>query len=252
MCFITLGRMDTAALDKLLQHTLAGRLPTADRKALAEWADGHPADADRAVARARAFALAHSSAPADATHVVEWLEEVVRVLTRHATDTSSEKASAFFSPGKACIHEVLRQFDLARQSCDVCVFTITDDRITNAIIQASGRGITVRVITDDEKSHDLGSDIDKLQMCGIPCKMDVGNMAHMHHKFALFDRRRLMTGSFNWTRSASEQNEESLLVTPDAVLVNLFADRFDYLWARMRDASSPSPWPPATEPPEGM
>ena len=41
----------------------------------------------------------------------------------------------------------------------------------------------------------------------------------MHHKFALFDGRRLMTGSFNWTRSASEQNEENLIVTADPVLV---------------------------------
>jgi mitochondrial cardiolipin hydrolase len=72
-----------------------------------------------------------------------------------------------------------------------------------------------------------------LQMCGIPCKMDVGNAAHMHHKFAVFDGRRLMTGSFNWTCSASEQNEENLLVTPDPVLVGLFGARFEYLWGRM-------------------
>jgi phosphatidylserine/phosphatidylglycerophosphate/cardiolipin synthase-like enzyme len=89
------------------------------------------------------------------------------------------------------------------------------------------------VITDDEKSHDLGSDIDKLQMVGIPCKMDSGNAAHMHHKFALFDGLRLMTGSFNWTRSASEQNEENLIVTPDPVLVNAFSNRFEQLWAKL-------------------
>jgi mitochondrial cardiolipin hydrolase len=245
--------VDTAALDELLRQTLAGRLPTADRKALADWADHHPGDADRAVARARAFALVHSSVPTEATHVIDWLEEVVRVLARTGTDLSTgEKANAFFSPGKTCIQEVLRQFELARQWCDICVFTITDDRITDAIIRASSRGVAVRVITDDEKSHDLGSDIDKLQMCGIPCKMDVGNVAHMHHKFALFDRRRLMTGSFNWTRSASEQNEESLLVTPDPDLVSLFAERFEYLWGRMKEAIVPSPWSAAIEPREGM
>jgi mitochondrial cardiolipin hydrolase len=244
--------VDTAALDELLRQTLAGRLPTADRKALADWADRHASEADRAVARGRAFAIARSSVPAEASHVVEWLEEVVRAFARTTTEShAGEKANAFFSPGKACIQEVLRQIDLARQSCDVCVFTITDDRITDAIIRASGRGVAVRIITDDEKSHDLGSDIDKLQLCGIPCKMDVGNVAHMHHKFALFDGRRLMTGSFNWTRSASEQNEESLLVTPDPVLVSLFAARFEYLWGRMKEAVVPSPWDPVIEPREG-
>ena len=142
---------------------------------------------------------------------------------------------------------MLRQFDLAKQTCDVCVFTITDDRITDAIIRAHARGVNVRVITDDEKSHDLGSDMDKLRASGIPCKMDMGNVAHMHHKFALFDGRRLMTGSFNWTRSASEQNEENLIVTPDPVLVSLFAGRFEYLWGRMKETAVPSPWAPTTD-----
>jgi phosphatidylserine/phosphatidylglycerophosphate/cardiolipin synthase-like enzyme len=114
------------------------------------------------------------------------------------------------------------------------VFTIADDRITDAIIRANSRGVEVRVITDDEKSHDLGSDIDKLQMLGIPCKMDVGNAAHMHNKFALFDGQRLMNGSFNWTR-ASEQNEENLIVTADPISVKAFSERFELLWAKLKD-----------------
>ena len=149
-------------------------------------------------------------------------------------DFTDDRAAAFFSPGQTCIREVLRQFDLARQTCDICVFTITDDRITNAILNAHARGLAVRIITDDYKSHDLGSEIDRLRAAGIPCKMDVGNAAHMHHKFAVFDRKRLMTGSFNWTRSASEQNEENLIVTPDPALVEAFLARFEWLWGRMR------------------
>jgi phosphatidylserine/phosphatidylglycerophosphate/cardiolipin synthase-like enzyme len=63
--------------------------------------------------------------------------------------------------------------------------------------------------------------------------MDIGQPAHMHHKFALFDGKRLMSGSFNWTRSASEQNEENLIVTPDQTLVAAFSARFEMLWRRM-------------------
>jgi cardiolipin hydrolase len=241
--------MDTTELDELLRQTLSTpQLESAEKKSLIDWAGRHPSDGDRAVARSRAFALAKSAASGETVRLVDWLEELVRVFNRvTAEPITAEKANAFFSPGKTCIHEVLRQFDLAKESCDVCVFTITDDRITDAILRAHARGVNVRVITDDEKSHDLGSDVDKLQLCGIPCKMDVGNVAHMHHKFALFDGRRLMTGSFNWTRSASEQNEESLLVTPDPVLVSLFAGRFEYLWERMKETAIASPWAPTTD-----
>jgi mitochondrial cardiolipin hydrolase len=227
--------MNPAELDQLLRHCLADRhIQAAERTALAEWAARHAQESDRAVARSRAFTLARSAAPPGAGPVLDWLEDVVKVFARPATSGGpAETAGAYFSPGTTCIQEVLRQFDRARQSCDVCVFTITDDRISEAILRAYARGVKMRIITDDEKSHDLGSDVDRLRAAGIPCKMDVGNVAHMHHKFALFDGKRLMTGSFNWTRSASEQNEENLIITPDPVLVAAFQARFDDLWARM-------------------
>lgn len=142
-------------------------------------------------------------------------------------------SQAFFSPGTDCVNEILRQFHQARRTVDVCVFTITDDRITRAIIAAHERGVTVRVLTDDEKSHDLGSDIRRLVDAGIPCKIDAGNVAHMHHKYAIFDGKLLLNGSFNWTRSASENNEENLIVTTDATLLKAFAERFEYLWERL-------------------
>ncbi|HJZ89372.1 MAG TPA: phospholipase D-like domain-containing protein [Gemmataceae bacterium] len=230
--------MNTADLDHLLEQSLADRhVQAAEKAALADWAARHARDeADRAVARSRAFAVARSAIQGEALQVVDWLEEVVKVFARPvAAPVTLEAAAAFFSPGSTCIQEVLRQFNSARQTCDVCVFTITDDRITDAILRANARGLKLRVVTDDERCHDLGSDIDRLKAAGIPCKMDVGNVAHMHHKFALFDGKRLMTGSFNWTRSASEQNEESRLTTADPALVAAFAERFERLWARMRD-----------------
>jgi mitochondrial cardiolipin hydrolase len=230
--------MDTADLDRLLQRSLAdGSFQTAEREALADWIAKHaPDEGSRALARSRAFAFVKSASTAEAGRSIDWLEDAIKVMAHPAAPPfASEHGSAFFSPGLTCIHEVLRQFDLARQRCDVCVFTITDDRITDAIIRAHARGVQVRIITDDEKSHDLGSDIDQLQMVGIPCKMDVGNAAHMHHKFALFDGHRLMTGSFNWTRSASEQNEENLIVTADPNLVGAFTSRFESLWGRTKE-----------------
>lgn len=234
-----ISHMDTAELDSLLQRSLAdGWLQTRERKALIDWMAQHaPDERSRALARSRAFTLAKSQVVGNAGETIDWLEDVIKVMTIPVAVAlvSEEHGSAFFSPGMTCIHEVLHQFDLAQKTADVCVFTITDDRITDAIIRAHARGVQVRIITDDEKARDAGSDIDQLQMVGIPCKMDVGNPAHMHHKFALFDGRRLMTGSFNWTRSASEQNEENLIVTTDPSLVDAFTGRFQLLWARTQE-----------------
>ncbi|HEX3150480.1 MAG TPA: phospholipase D-like domain-containing protein [Gemmataceae bacterium] len=228
--------MNPTDLDQLLKQTLADhRIQAGEKQALIDWmAHNAPDDANRSLARSRAFALAKSELAGEAMHVLEWLEETIRVFSRPIGDSSAapEASRAFFSPGATCVQEVIREFHLARKSSDVCVFTITDDRITDAILAAHTRGVKVRIITDDDKSHDLGSDIDRLRAAGIPCKMDEGNAAHMHHKFALFDGHWLLNGSFNWTRSASEQNEENLIVTADPVLVAAFTEHFEWLWLR--------------------
>jgi cardiolipin hydrolase len=228
--------MTASQLDELLQKTWADRrLQTAERKVLSDWVGLNiDSDEDRALARSRAFALAHAEMASDPDGILDWLEEVVKVLSRPVERVApTTQAKAFFSPGTMCVQEILRQINQVRSHCDICVFTITDDRITDALTRAHIRGVALRIITDDNKAHDLGSDIDKLVAVGIPCKIDRGVEAHMHHKFALFEGSLLLTGSFNWTRSASEFNEENLIVTPDPDLVTPFVKRFDYLWQKL-------------------
>ena len=77
-------------------------------------------------------------------------------------------------------------------------------------------------------SLDLGSDVMRLSDAGIEVRFDV-DPNHMHHKFALFDRRLLVTGSYNWTRGAAEGNYENIVVTDDPRLVKQFGKEFDRL-----------------------
>lgn len=57
---------------------------------------------------------------------------------------------------------------------------------------------------------------------------------HMHHKFAVFDRCITLTGSYNWTRSAAEFNEENILVTHDPRIAGRFQEEFNCLWKKLR------------------
>ena len=140
-------------------------------------------------------------------------------------------ASAHFSPGEDCLRKIRELCRQARETVDICVYTISDDRLSEEIVACHRRGVTVRVISDNEKQHDEGSDIQHLIAQGVPLRID-DSPYHMHHKFALFDGRLLLNGSFNWTRSASTSNEENLLVIDHPQLVSSYAREFDELWAR--------------------
>jgi len=160
----------------------------------------------------------------------KWLEHIVKSIdSARASNLSGIKNEVYFSPGCECKNRIVSLINNARNSVDVCVFTISDDGISDALYAAHKRNVSVRIITDNDKANDLGSDVDNLRDKGLPVVKDV-SPNHMHHKFAVVDSRYLINGSFNWTRSASKYNNENITVVGDADLVDKFSKKFDEMW----------------------
>ncbi len=216
-------------IDSMLRQTLDdGRLSRGERDALGQVFDELPPDT-RAMARNRAFDLVRDRLDGEAQGLLTWLERVVKLSVPKAVALPS--ISAAFSPGEDCRNRIATLLRGTRRRLDICVFTITDDFLSKEIVKAHERGVAVRVITDDDKAHDKGNDARALARAGVPVRFDLSE-AHMHHKFALFDGRTLLNGSYNWTRSAFTQNEENVVVGSDERLVAVFQEQFDKMWAQ--------------------
>lgn len=162
----------------------------------------------------------------------KWLEQIVKTIdsVRNKPDYSI-RSEAFFSPGNECKQRIISLIKNAKSTLDVCVFTISDNDISDAILAAHNKDIAVRIVTDNDKSNDAGSDVDYLAGKGVPVVKDQTDK-HMHHKFAIIDKRYLINGSFNWTRSASQYNEENITVLSEPHLVDQFMAEFEKLWKR--------------------
>ncbi|HSH93621.1 MAG TPA: phospholipase D-like domain-containing protein, partial [Roseimicrobium sp.] len=133
-----------------------GQLDKAERDGFRDWVeksapDGHK----RALYQSMAFELAGealSQVSLNQHSVLNWLERIVKILTPLApAGPVSVYAEACFSPGDDCASRIIHAFNQARRSVDVCVFTITDDRISSAMEVAKRRGVKIRLITDNEK-----------------------------------------------------------------------------------------------------
>ncbi len=224
--------MEPDEIEALLRQTLDDRkLSRGEKRALGEVLDDAMlADREVAIVRSRAFHLARELLGTSRDReALEWLEGVVKLLAPRGESSSQGGTHVSFSPGDACLNALRGAIDRTSKTADLCVFTITDDRLAERILEAKKRGVTVRIITDDEKAGDEGSDIARLSDAGIEVRAD-DSTHHMHHKFALFDDRTLATGSYNWTRSAANYNQENLIVTDDVRLVRPFRDAFEDLW----------------------
>lgn len=161
-----------------------------------------------------------------------WLEKSIKALSVYK-DTAPVSSQALFSPGTECKKRIISFCNNAKKSLDICVFTISDNQITDSIISAHTRGVNVRIISDNDKSEDRGSDIDFMQEKGLDIRLDQTDN-HMHHKFAVIDQKILLNGSFNWTRSASERNEENVVSHYDTELIDSFLEKFEDLWLRYK------------------
>ncbi len=235
--------MTDEQIEAWLGETLEDRrLSRPERQALREVAASLKSPAELESIRRRAFDLARSalSDPADLP-IFEWLEDVVKALGAPGPPAGARGvASAHFSPGDDCLKTIVGLLGRSTATVDLCVFTITDDRVAEAIFAAHRRGVAVRVITDDAKADDLGSDVGRIEAEGILLRVDRSPF-HMHHKFAVFDAATLLTGSYNWTRGAAADNEENLVVVDDPRLVGPFRATFETLWGRLGGLAGDGP-----------
>ena len=187
--------------------------------------------------RNRAFAMAAQQMRQQSTFdadTLKWLEHIIKIIDgERAVDRTGVTSEVYFSPGNECKNRIISLLDSARSTVDVCVFTISDNDISGALLAAHERRVGVRVITDNDKANDRGSDVEMLLVKGVAVVKDKTSN-HMHHKFALIDQAYLINGSFNWTRSASKYNNENITVVSTPKTITSFSQKFEEMWHNFR------------------
>ncbi|MBL7863265.1 MAG: DUF1669 domain-containing protein [Cyclobacteriaceae bacterium] len=180
--------------------------------------------------RSKVYELAEGRAtPSNYAFILAWMKNALNALLPTSSQPHSE---AFFSPGDDCRKAIIQAIGGSQRRIDICVFTISDDAITSAILVAHKKGVPIKIITDNDKSEDVGSDIDRLAHEGVAVRVD-RTSNHMHHKFMVVDDSQVITGSYNWTLSAAKFNHENILLTREAGIIKAYVDEFNMLWGKM-------------------
>jgi cardiolipin hydrolase len=220
-------------IENLRQSIADEVLSKAERKSLKSLVSEHALDDHQLnVLRSKIYELANEKVNANNYNfIIDWVKSANSALLIQEPTLLSD---AYFSPGDACRNVIINQINSATRQLNICVFTISDDSITDAIITSHKRGTQIRIITDNDKSLDEGSDIEQIARQGISVKMD-RTPNHMHHKFMVTDAKAILTGSYNWTRSAAKFNHENIVLSKEAGLIKSYLKEFDTLWKVMEN-----------------
>ncbi|CAM5086721.1 unnamed protein product [Natator depressus] len=138
--------------------------------------------------------------------------------------------------GDSPLARLLRRLLSARRSLELCLFAFSSPQLGRAVQLLHRRGVRVRLVTDADYMALSGSQVGRLRQAGIQVRHDQES-GYMHHKFAIVDKKMLITGSLNWTTQAIQNNRENVLIVEDAEYVEPFLAEFERIWEEYNPAN---------------
>lgn len=135
-----------------------------------------------------------------------------------------------FSPEDGVARRLLTLIRSAETQLEVMAYALTADTVAEALIRQADAGVTVRVVVEASQACASGAEFDRLRQAGIDIRLD-GNPGDMHHKVIIIDGQVLWTGSYNFTRSAEEYNDENVLIVHDVDVASQYQQEFERIWA---------------------
>ena len=138
------------------------------------------------------------------------------------------KLQVYFSPssGQRAVERITAALDAADSEVWVAAFVLTSPEIIAALNRAADRGVAVRVLLE---RRNLGDSQEERLHDKVQVRPDANHYA-MHLKTMVIDGKTVMTGSFNFTRSAASRNDENLLVLTSPQLAQRYKEKVWELW----------------------
>jgi phosphatidylserine/phosphatidylglycerophosphate/cardiolipin synthase-like enzyme len=140
----------------------------------------------------------------------------------------TELIDVYFSPYGGAASQVINWIDHANETIHVLIYSFTNDDIGDAVVRAYQRGVEIKVVFEKTQISQY-SEYMKLRTTGIQARNDT-NSGLMHHKVAVIDGYIILTGSFNWSASAEERNNENLMVIRSQSLATTFEEEVQRIW----------------------
>ncbi len=132
----------------------------------------------------------------------------------------------YFSPDDDPAARIIELLLTAEQSIDFMAFAFTADEIADAMLDRALAGVVVRGVIERGQAGNEGSEYGRLRQSAIDFRLD-GNEHNMHHKVIVIDGTTVITGSYNFSHSAQEFNDENVLVLHDADVASRFLIEFE-------------------------
>lgn len=142
-----------------------------------------------------------------------------------------------FSPEDFVLDRVIPIVRASQSSIRFLAFSFTDFPLAQAMIERAAAGVDVAGVYEKVGSQTESAELRTFHCASVPVRQD-GNPRFLHHKLIILDNRYVLTGSFNFSSNATENNDENMIIIDSPQIAALYLEEFERVWGL---ASDPAP-----------
>ncbi len=117
------------------------------------------------------------------------------------------------------------------QSIDLTTANLGPGELTNALTEATARGVEVRIVVDYQSARQKTPLVSLLKEEGLQIKAIKGKAGgQMNNNFAIFDNKLLATGSYSWTNRATKHSHEDVVLIDDNSVIDSYRREFERMF----------------------
>ncbi len=129
----------------------------------------------------------------------------------------------YFSPSDKVIAKLVAKVNGAKKSIKFMAFTYTQADLGNAMLAREKAGVQVQGVIENRGAS---QGVLPALFCGKVAVETDGNKYTMHHKVIIIDDHLVITGSFNFTQTADQANDDNVLIIDNAAVAQQYEAEF--------------------------
>ncbi len=157
-------------------------------------------------------------------------EQIVPETPYPTLSIDGTRVDTFFSPDDGVLAALVPVLESAQESIYFLAFSFTSNQLGEIVRQKAEANVTIAGVMDDEQVRsNQGTEYDPFRQAHLDVRID-GNDGLMHHKVFIVDGKIVVMGSYNFSQSAEEKNDENLLIIYDPVIAEQFTSEFQRVY----------------------
>jgi len=132
----------------------------------------------------------------------------------------------YFSPDDGVLNALVPVLEGAQKSIYFLAYSFTSNQLGDIVREKAQAGLSIAGVMEAEQvASNQGTEYDPFRQAGLDVRLD-GNEGLLHHKVFIIDEKIVAFGSYNFSQSAEERNDENMIIVYNPVIAEQFLLEF--------------------------